>query len=264
MMAPLVVLMAVLGLAIGSFLNVVIHRVPIKASLSHPASHCPACGHHIRHRHNVPVLGWLVLRGRCADCRSPISMRYPLVELLTAVLFVVVSLRVGALHQLTALPAVLYFTAAGVGLAFIDLDVGRLPDAIVYPSYPVLAALLVIPAVAQQDAAGLVRAAVGAAVLYVIFFLLASMFPAGMGGGDVKLAGLVGGFLAFFSYPLLIVGAFAAFVLGSAVGLVKIAGRRATGKSALPFGPFMIAGALTSLFVGSAVSNFYTRLVFGG
>lgn len=263
-MAPLIVVMALLGLAVGSFLNVVIHRVPVKASVSRPASHCPACGHHVRKRHNVPLLSWLVLRGKCADCRSPISVRYPLVEFLTAVLFVAVTLRIGGLDQLAVLPAVLYFTAAGIGLAAIDLDVGRLPNSIVYPSYPVLTLLLGIAALGQHDGAALLRAGVGAALLFGIYFTLAAFFPAGMGAGDVKLAGLVGGVLAFFSYPLLVVGAFAAFFLGSVVGIAKIARSRATGKTALPFGPFMIAGALLALFVGSTVSDFYTHLVVGG
>lgn len=263
-MAPLIVVMALLGLAVGSFLNVVIHRVPAQASLSRPASHCPACGHHVRKRHNVPLLSWLVLHGRCADCRSSISVRYPLVELMTSVLFVAVTLRIGGLNQLAVLPAALYFTAAGISLAVIDLDVGRLPNSIVYPSYPVLAVLLGIAALGQQDWPALLRAGVGAALLFGIYFALAAFFPAGMGAGDVKLAGLVGGVLAFFSYPLLAVGAFAAFFLGSVVGIAKIAGRRATGKTALPFGPFMIAGALLALFVGSTVSDFYTHLVVGG
>src|SRR6476659_5828930 len=148
-MAPLIFVIAILGLLVGSFLNVVIHRVPANESLSRPPSHCPACGHRIRNRHNIPVVGWLVLRGRCADCGVGISARYPLVELLTAVLFVAVTLRIIELDQLAALPAVLYFTAMGISLAVIDLDVGRLPNAIVYPSYVVLAFLLAIAALAQ-------------------------------------------------------------------------------------------------------------------
>lgn len=261
--APLIVVVALLGLAIGSFLNVVIHRIPARASLSRPASHCPVCGHSIRKRHNVPLLGWLVLRGRCADCRSSISVRYPLIELMTAALFVAVSLRIGDLQLLAVLPAVLYFTAAGICLAFIDLDVGRLPNAIVYPSYPVLALLLALGAIGQRDAGALLRSGVGAALLFGVYFALAFAFPSGMGAGDVKLAGLVGGFLAFFSYPVLVVGAFAAFFVGSVVGIGKIAVGRASGKSSLPFGPFMIAGALIALFAGSTVTDFYTRLVVG-
>ena len=159
-MAPLIVVIAVLGLAIGSFLNVVIYRVPGGESLSRPPSHCPSCGHRIRNRHDIPLLDWLVLRGRCADCRARIRVRYPLVELLTAVLFVAVALRIADLHQLAALPALLYFTAMGISLSMIDLDVGRLPNAIIYPSYLVLGSLLAIAGLVQHDAAALLRAGV--------------------------------------------------------------------------------------------------------
>lgn len=263
-MAPLIVVISVLGLVIGSFLNVVISRVPGGESLSRPPSRCPACGHRIRNRHNIPLLGWLVLRGRCADCRVRISARYPLVELLTAVLFVAVTLRIADLQQLAALPAILYFTAMGISLAVIDLDVGRLPNAIVYPSYPVLGSLLAIAAVHQHDAAALLRAGVGASALFMAYFAVACLYPAGMGFGDVKLAGIVGGVLGFMSYPVLAVGAFAAFGIGSVFGIGKIVSRRGTSRSSIAFGPFMIAGALLSLLVGSAVVEFYSRVALGG
>ena len=262
-MAPLIVLIALLGLAIGSFLNVVIHRIPMHESLVRPPSHCPACGHRIRNRHNVPVLGWLLLRGRCADCRVRISVRYPLVELLTAVLFVAVAIRFLELQQPAELPAMLYFTAMGISLSLIDLDVGRLPNAIVYPSYLVVGSLLAIAALAQHDAAALLRAGVGATVLFGAYFALAYLFPAGMGFGDVKLAGIVGGVLGFVSYPVLAVGGFAAFAIGSIVGIGGIALRRGTPKSSIAFGPFMITGALLALFVGSAVAEFYSNVALG-
>lgn len=262
-MAPLIVVIAILGLAIGSFVNVVIYRIPAQVSLVRPASHCPACGHRIRHRHNIPVLGWVVLRGRCADCRVGISARYPLVELLTAGLFVAVAVRFVDQSLSAALPAILYFTAMGISLAVIDLDVGRLPNAIVYPSYAVLAMLLGMAAFVAHDPAALVRAAVGAAVLFLLYFAIAFLYPAGMGFGDVKLAGIVGGVLGFVSYPVLAVGAFAAFLIGSVVGIVTIAVGRGTAKSSIPFGPFMITGALLSLFVGSAVTEFYLQLTVG-
>ena len=263
-MAPLIVVIAVLGLAIGSFLNVVIYRVPGGESLSRPPSHCPSCGHRIRNRHNIPLLGWLVLRGRCADCRARISVRYPLVELVTAVLFVAVALRIADLHQLAALPALLYFTAMGISLSMIDLDVGRLPNAIVYPSYLVLGSLLAIAALVQHDAAALLRAGVGAAVLFLAYFAVACLYPAGMGFGDVKLAGIVGGVLGFMSYPVLAVGAFAAFFIGSVVGVGKVVSLRGAASSSIAFGPFMITGALLSLFVGSAVTEFYSSFALGG
>lgn len=263
-MAPLIAVITLLGLAIGSFLNVVIYRVPAHESLVRPASHCPACGHRIRNRHNIPVLGWLLLGGRCADCRAHITVRYPLVELLTAALFVAVALRIDQQHQLAVLPAVLYFAAMGICLSMIDVDVGRLPNTIVYPSYPVVAALLAIAAAIQDNPAALLRAGVGAAVLFAAYFTLACLYPAGMGFGDVKLAGIVGGVLGFMSYPVLAVGAFAAFALGSVFGLGRIVSRRGTARSTIAFGPFIIAGALLSLFVGSAVGEFYISLTIGG
>ncbi|HZX04955.1 prepilin peptidase, partial [Kribbella sp.] len=130
------VVAGVLGLAVGSFLNVVVYRVPRGESVVSPPSHCPRCSQPVRNRHNVPVAGWVMLRGRCADCRLPINVRYPLVELATGLLFAAVAVRLGSV---AALPAYLWFVGAGVALALIDLDVRRLPNAIVLPSYPVLA-----------------------------------------------------------------------------------------------------------------------------
>jgi len=263
-LAPLIVVITLMGLAIGSFLNVVIYRVPGGESLSRPPSHCPACGHRIRNRHNIPVLGWLILRGRCADCRIRISVRYPLIELLTAVLFVLVTLRMVDLHLLAALPALLYFTAMGISLSMIDLDIRRLPDAIIYPSYLVIGSLLAMAALAQQDASALLRAGVGAASLFLVYFAVAFFYPTGMGFGDVKLAGIVGGVLGFISYPVLAVGAFAAFAVGSVVGIGKIVRCCGSAGSSIAFGPFMIIGALLSLFAGSAVAGFYSTVALGG
>ena len=254
----LLVTIALLGLAIGSFLNVVIHRVPLLLSLSRPASSCPACGHQIRHRHNVPVLGWLVLRGRCADCQAPISVRYPAVELLTAALFVTVTIRLVQLDLMAALPAFLWFVAAGIALAMIDLDVGRLPDVIVLPAYPILAALLTAAALVSHEPQALLRAAIGGSVSYGLYYLTALAFPGGMGFGDVKLAGLVGGMLAFVSYPVLLVGVGAAFLLGATTGIVAMMAGRATRRSTVPFGPFMVAGALVSILVGGPIAHLYT------
>lgn len=261
-MPILIVGAALIGLAIGSFLNVVIHRVPLEQSLSTPGSRCPNCDHPIRARHNVPVIGWLALRGSCADCRTAISIRYPLVELATGLLFVAVSWQADRLDELPALPALLFFTAAGIALTLIDLDVHRLPNAIVLPSYPVVALLLTIAAVVADDPAALVRAGIGGVALFGGYFALAFAYPAGMGFGDVKFAGLIGGVLAFLSYQALLVGAFAAFLLGGVVGVVVLLLRRGSRKTALPFGPFMFAGALIALFAGPQIAGFYTDLVF--
>jgi len=263
-MPVLVIGTALLGLLVGSFLNVVVHRVPRAVSLSRPASRCPACGHSIRYRHNLPVISWLLLRGRCADCAAPISVRYPAVELATAALFVAVTLRLAQVGMLTALPAFLWFVAVAISLALIDLETGRLPDAIVLPTYPVLALLLTLSAVLSSDPAALVRAAVGALASFALYYTIVWVRPDGMGFGDVKTAGLIGGMLAFVSYPVLLVGVAAGFVLGATTGLAAIASRRAGRTSRIPFGPFMFAGAMAALFVGAPLAHAYQRAFLPG
>ena len=260
-MPVLIVATALLGLAIGSFLNVVIYRVPAGLSLVSPPSRCPSCEHPIRNRHNIPVLGWLVLRGRCADCRTPISPRYPLVELTTAVLFVAMALRLGDLHQLPALPAFLIFAAAGVALTMIDVDVQRLPNSIVLPLYPILVLALAIAALTQHHPNALLRAVIGLAALYAFYYAMAFAYPAGMGFGDVKLAGPIGLMLAYLSYRALIIGAFAAFLLGGLYGVAVIALSRGSRKSRIPFGPFMILGALVAIFASQEIWHAYSSLV---
>ncbi|MBE1494486.1 leader peptidase (prepilin peptidase)/N-methyltransferase [Amycolatopsis lexingtonensis] len=255
-MAVLVVAAAVLGLLVGSFLNVVIHRVPRGESVVRPPSRCPDCGREIRARHNVPVLGWLVLRGRCAGCGSRISVRYPLVELGTAVLFALLALRLDP----PDLPAYLYFGAIGVALALIDLDCRRLPDAIVLPSYPVLAVLLGASAWYRDDWWALARAGIGGAALFAFYLLLAFAYPKGMGFGDVKLAGLLGGILGYLSWTALLLGAFGGFLLGAVAGVVVLAAGKGDRKTALPFGPFMIAAALIAVFAAGPLGRAYREL----
>jgi leader peptidase (prepilin peptidase) / N-methyltransferase len=252
-----------LGLVVGSFLTVVIARVPAGGSLVRPGSHCPTCHAPIRPWHNIPVLGWLVLRGRCASCGARISARYPLVELLTAVLFVALTMRLDALGLLSAVPAYLYFAAAGVALGFIDLGHRRLPNAVVLPSYPVLAMLLGASAAWQHDAWSFARAVIGGAALVAFFFAVAFVYPAGMGFGDVKLSGLVGGVLAYLSWSTLVVGAFLGFLLGALVGIVIIAVGRGGRKTAVPFGPFMIAGAVIAMFVAGPIASWYFDVLLG-
>lgn len=256
----LLVVVAVLGLAIGSFLNVVIYRVPNGLSLIAPASHCPHCDHPIRNRHNVPVLGWLALRGRCADCKAPISVRYPLIEAFTAVAFTLVAWQLQSTDRLAGLPAWLYFTSIAIALAAIDLDCHRLPNAIVLPSYPVLALALTGTAVWQHDYLPLLRAAIGCAALFAAYLGLVLAYPKGMGFGDVKLAGLVGAMLGWLSYPALLVGAMAAFLLGGVAGIAMIASRRGTRKTALPFGPFMLAAVIVALYLAQPILDSYLDL----
>jgi leader peptidase (prepilin peptidase)/N-methyltransferase len=251
----------VLGLAIGSFLNVVIYRVPAGQSVVSPPSRCPNCGTTIRNRHNVPVLGWLVLRGKCYDCKAPISPRYPVVELVTGLLFFAVTWRILDLDLAAALPAYLYFTALGVALTMIDIDHKRLPDKIVLPSWAVLAVLLTAATIAEHNWADLGRAGIGAAGLFALYFLLAFIYPAGMGFGDVKLAFILGGVLAYLSWEAFGVGVFGGFLLGSLGGIVVLVSRRGNRKTAIPYGPFMIGGALLAIFVAQPVADAYLDLL---
>ncbi len=249
--------MAVLGLVVGSFLNVVIYRVPRGESLLRPGSRCPSCGTPIRPSHNIPVVSWVVLRGRCFACRRPIAVWYPLVELATSLLFVAVTLRLSDLDLLSALPAYLYFVAIGVALTAIDLQARRLPNAIVLPSYPVVAVLLAASATIGGNWWAFVRALLGGAVLFAFFFALAFFYPAGMGLGDVKLAGIVGGVLAYLSWSALVIGAFVGFLIGAVAGLTLMAIRRVGRKTPIPFGPSMIAGALVAIFAAQPIAQFY-------
>jgi leader peptidase (prepilin peptidase)/N-methyltransferase len=254
----LLVFAGLLGLAIGSFLNVVIYRVPAGLSVVSPASRCPSCESPIRARHNVPVAGWLVLRGRCADCREPISLRSPLVEAGTATLFVALTVHFGAVP---VLPGYLYLGAVALALAFIDVQVHRLPDVIVLPSYLVCAALLLPAALLTGGWAAVVRAVAAMAALWLFYFALAWLRPGGMGFGDVKLAGLLGLCLGALGWTTVLVGTASGFLLGGALGAVLLIGRRAGRRSAIPFGPAMLAGALVAVFAAAPIASWYRSLL---
>jgi leader peptidase (prepilin peptidase)/N-methyltransferase len=248
---------AVVGLAVGSFLNVVVWRVPRGESVVHPPSACPGCASAVRPRDNVPVVSWLLLRGRCRDCSTSISARYPLVELLTGVLFAVMAARFGLDP---ALPAFLYLVAVGVALAFIDLDHKRLPDALTLPSYVVVAGLLGAASLLGSDSGSWTRALLGGAAMFAVYFALCFAYPAGMGFGDVKLAGVLGlctGWLGWGSWS---VGLFLGFFLGGVFGIALIARRRGGRKTVVPFGPFMLLGALAAVLVGERLASGYLSL----
>jgi leader peptidase (prepilin peptidase) / N-methyltransferase len=216
------------------------------------------------------VLSWLILRGRCRDCGERISIRYPLVEAATAVFFAGVvwwALSVGALgvasgalatvSLVLAVVAYLYLAAISVALALIDIDTKRLPNVIVLPSYLVGAVLLAVSALLVGDVDALIGAAVGAAGLFLAYFLLALAYPRGMGFGDVKLAGVLGLYLGFLGWGELAVGAFGAFLLGGIFGIVLLIVQRAGRKTQIPFGPWMLAGAWVGIFVGRHLFSLY-------
>lgn len=250
---------ALLGLLIGSFLNVVIWRVPRGESVVSPPSACPGCGTPIQPRDNVPVLSWLLLRGRCRTCKEPISARYPLVELLTAFLFGVMAWRFGLSPEL---PAYLYLAAVGTALALIDLDVKRLPDVLTLPSYPVGAVLLGVASLHEPHL--LLRAALGGLAMFGVYFALAFAYPAGMGFGDVKLSGVLGLYTAWLGWDVWGAGLLLGFFLGGFFGIGLVLLKKGGRKTAVPFGPFMLGGTLLAVLWGHQLVHGYLSFTTGG
>ncbi|HEX2040141.1 MAG TPA: prepilin peptidase [Acidimicrobiales bacterium] len=254
MTALVVVFSAVVGLVVGSFLNVVIHRVPAGESVVRPRSRCPHCGTQLVGRDNVPVLSWLLLRGRCRTCGTSISPRYPLVELLTAVLFAAIALR---FPDDAELPAYLVLTAGLVALSAVDLERFLLPNRILYPTLAMTAALLVVAAVVDGDGRALRDAALGGAIAFALLFAIHVVSPKGMGFGDVRLAGLLGVALGWLGLGHVFLGLFLGFLLASVLGVALIALRLRSRKDRLPFGPFLALGAFVAFFVGRPILDWY-------
>lgn len=260
---------AFFGLLIGSFLNVVVWRVPRGESIV-VASHCPNCDAPVKPWQNVPVISWLALRGRCANCGTRISVRYPLVEIGTALAFGLVAwwyasnfsypsgMPAGAAWWL-AFAAFLWLAGASIALVLIDLEHQRLPDAIVLPSIGMVGVLLALAAVFSADWPRLIGVVGAAALLFVLYLLIALIYPKGIGGGDVKLAPLTGAALGYIGWAAVAVGAFGAFILGAIVGLGLIAVRRATRKTGIPFGPFMLLGCWIGAVWGESLMGAYLQ-----
>ena len=244
----------VFGLVIGSFLNVVIYRVPREESVVAPRSRCPSCGTQLSALDNVPVLSWLVLRGKCRTCGAPISWRYPGVELLTGVLFGVMAWRIGLEPEL---PAFLVLVAGLVALSFIDLDTFKLPRKLIYLTAAAGGTLLVGAAAVKGDGRGIAEAVAGAAIFFGVLFVIHFISPRGMGFGDVRLAGLLGLFLGWVQLPVVAVGFMLSFALASVVGIgLMIAGRKGR-KDRVPFGPFLAAGSLLAIWLGIPILDAY-------
>jgi leader peptidase (prepilin peptidase) / N-methyltransferase len=252
----------VLGLLIGSFLNVVVWRLPRKESLSHPPSHCPGCDQPIKPYDNVPVVSWLLLRRRCRNCSILISARYPAVELLTALLFLIIAWRIGW-HL--SLVGYLFFAATGVALALIDYDTKRLPDTLTFPTYVVAIAALLADSVHSGHWHPFLRALEGMASLFAFYLATrvlgtALLKKTAMGLGDVKLSGILGLLLAWLSWGALFVGAFAGFLVGAAGGIALIASGRGKLATKIPYGPYMLLGALVGILWGTSIAHWYVSL----
>ncbi|MCW2774061.1 MAG: peptidase domain protein [Nocardioides sp.] len=249
---------AVLGLLVGSFLNVVIYRVPAGLSLVAPGSACPACAHPVRPRDNLPVVSWLVLHGRCRDCAAPIAARYPLVELATALLFLVVGWRFGStLYAVAALVV----AAAGVALFMIDLDHRRLPFAIT--GAMAVGTVLALAIDVVRHGPDPVPTALLSAGLWLAIYggIWLATGGRGMGLGDVALAPVLGLVLGWLGWGPALVGLGAGFVIGAVVGVVLLLSGRARAGSKVPHGPFLLSGAALGMLAGAPLASAYLRLV---
>ncbi|MPZ74328.1 MAG: prepilin peptidase, partial [Nitriliruptorales bacterium] len=236
-----------LGLLVGSFANVVIQRVPAGESIVSPPSACPNCGNRIAPRDNIPIASWLLLRGRCRNCKAPISPEYPIVEVLMAVVFAAVGARVGADWSL---PGFLLFAWLLIVVSVIDLHTRKIPNRLTYPLTPVLLVLMAAAALASGEPGAIVRVIVGGVAGFAGLLLLALIQPKGMGMGDVKLAGFIGIALGYLSLWHVLLGIFGGFFIGGVVALVLLFTRLRDRKARIPFGPYLAAGALAALFVG--------------
>jgi leader peptidase (prepilin peptidase) / N-methyltransferase len=238
---------AVAGLLAGSYLTVLAARVPARENVLHPPGRCPACGTRLRAVDMIPLAGWLRLRGRCRTCQARYGRWYPAVELSTALLFALMALRFGASP---VLPAFWLLAALAVVLTVTDLRHRRLPDLLTLPAYPAALALLGMAALALPGGGHrFLVALIGLAAAWLLFLVLALISPAGMGGGDVKLSGVLGLYLGWLGAAALMAGLLGAFLLAAVTGIGLIAARKATRKSQLPFGPFMLTATLAVIAV---------------
>ncbi len=247
----------VLGTLLGSFINVVIYRLPRHESLLHPGSRCPQCGRAIRPWDNIPILSFLLLGGRCRWCKGRIALRYPLVELAAGVVLVLVWTHATSVHGLEDSGAVVRDFAGGASFSlmllaifFIDLDHHIVPNAITYPGV-VLGLLLAIPQGRVLDAT---LSAVGAGAA---FLLIAILSRGGMGGGDVKLSAMMG---AFLGWPAIAVAVMLAFLLGASAGVLVLVLRREGRKTPIPFGPALAVGGLVALLAAGPIVQWYLNV----
>lgn len=247
--------LGIVGLVIGSFLNVVIYRVPRGESLISPGSHCPACGCFLKPWELIPVVSFAIQRGRCRQCQTKIAWRYPLIEMLTGLLFF------AAYWFNPGWPAGrliidLVLMASLIALTFIDLDTMRLPDVIVLPLLVIgLAGAWLIPG--QPTGWESLGSALGAGGF---FWLIARVFPQGMGLGDVKLVAALGAFLGF---PGIVLAVFLASLSGSVVGLTRLLLRQASWRQLIPFGPYLALGGIVALLWGNWIWLAYWTWVYG-
>ncbi len=254
----------VIGAAVGSFLNVVADRLPAGQSLVDPPSHCPSCQLRLSARDMVPILSYVWLRGGCRGCSARIPLRLFVVELISGLLFLGIYLKYGLTVEAVVLAVA---SSILIAVALIDLERGLILNVIVFPS--AVAALVLAPFWTELGlsraflgnsgmVASFLNSLISGAAAFLIFFVLLLIFPHGMGGGDVKLAGLIGLLVGFPSFLLAL---WAAVVTGGIIAILLIALRMKSRKETIPFGPFLVLGALIGLLGGSEVISAYQAIV---
>ena len=241
---------AILGLLIGSFLTVVVDRVPRRASVVAPGSACGGCGLELGPIDLVPVVSWLALRGKCRRCRAPIGVEPLVLELTTAGLFTVLAIKFQLSWELGAFCVL----AAGlVALSWIDLKTKRLPREIIYVTAAIGVPLLCVAALVRHEPKRMLTMLIGAALALAFMGVVYLVSRGGMGDGDVRLSPLLGAYLGWLNPGFVAVGLFLGFVLGAVAGLALMAVGRAGRKTAVPFGPFLAMGALISIWIGQSL-----------
>lgn len=252
----LAIIGGILGLAIGSFLNVVAYRVPIGRSVVSPPSACPSCSAEITSRDNIPVLSWLLLRGKCRNCAEPISPRYAVVELTTGVLFAITPYLVGPVW---AIGAYWWFAGVTVTLVLTDLDHKRIPNRILFPGTIVGAVLLVVAAMLDGDLGRLLPAALGGLGYFTVMLVIALIARGGFGFGDVKLSLLLGMFLGYLDWQFVGLGFFLAFFFGGVVSILLLVTKIKGRKDKIPFGPYLVLGTYLAIAFGDPFLAWYLR-----
>lgn len=258
------ILIIVFGLLVGSFLNVCIHRIPREQSIVSPPSACPGCGTGIKPWDNIPIISYFILlRGKCRSCGSPISIRYPLVEAANSLLYYVTFMQFGFGWHL---PVLMLFVSAMIVIIFIDIDFQIIPDVITLPGMPigVIAGAFLLPdpfstfttsgGHAVFELLGIVNSLIGLAAGFGLFYLIAVLSRGGMGGGDIKMMGMVG---AFIGWKGVLLTTLLGSLTGALVGVGLMALNKAGRKTKIPFGPYLAFGALISLFFGTPILHWY-------
>ncbi len=250
----LYVVVFLFGLVIGSFLNVCIYRIPRNLSIVFPSSKCPKCGAEIKAIDNIPLISYILLRGRCRSCKETISIRYPLVELLNGLCYVLVLWRYGL--SPTAIVFMAYMSALIV-ITFVDIDFQIIPDVITIPGAFIclaLGSLVVKDPFLRVSMLGYKSSLIGAALGFGLFYAIAILSRGGMGGGDIKMMAMVG---ALTGWKGVLLTTFAGSLLGSVIGIALMALKGKGRKTKIPFGPFLAAGSAISVLFGQEILRLY-------